>query len=827
MKKRIVTGILAHVDAGKTTCIEQMLYQSGQIRKLGRVDHKDAFLDFDAEERNHGITIYAKEAFLEWNDTEIYVIDTPGHVDFSSEMERSLQVLDLAVILISGQDGVQSHTETIWRCLEHYHIPALIFVNKMDISFREKEDLMHDLIKHFTDACIDWSDPEKEEKLAVINDDILNEYMENGAVSSGLLQEAFMQRQLYPVLFGSALKGDGVKELLDLITDMIPKRSYPDEFGARVYKISEDTQKNRLTHVRITGGVLHARDKINEEEKVDQIRIYSGKDYKMVSEAEAGMVCVLKGLNHAEAGQGLGFEESNPASLLHAFMSYEIAVPKGVDLMTLGRVCRKLAEQDPQLQISADEKTHKISVQIMGEMQKEILQKRIFEECGIMIGFSEGRILYQETIREPVSGSGHFEPLRHYAEVHVRLAPLERGSGLEFVNECIPDTLSAGFQKSIMDALERKRHKGVLTGSPLTDVRISLIAGKGHLKHTMGGDFREAAGRAVRQALMKADNILLEPYYDFILTVPGDNLSYALYDLEQRNASVNVENNDQKMRITGRGPVRRLMNYQNEVISYTKGKGLFTFQQAGYFPSEEQGRLTEESGYDPEMDFRNPPDSVFCANGSGYIVPWYKADESMHIQIRTSEETGVYRRESIRVREDQLETILEKATGNNRSKKKPGSSAQKKPAKPYRSNVVQLPKYLIVDGYNIIYDWPELKELAKDDLFNAREKLIAVMAEYQAYTGQKMMIVFDGYQVRDNYGSRDQKGELLVVYTKYGETADAYIEKISLDLEDQYDLTVASSDGLVQNAILAHGALRISARQLKNMIEAMEKIYSK
>ena len=449
------------------------------------------------------------------------------------------------------------------------------------------------------------------DNVTVINDDILNEYMEHGSVSSGLLQEAFMKRQVYPVLFGSALKGDGVSDLLDLITEMVPERSYPDEFGARVYKISEDAQKNRLTHIRVTGGVLRARDRIGEDEKVDQIRIYSGKDYKMLPEAEAGMVCVLKGLNHAEAGQGLGFEESNPVSLLHAFMSYEIAVPEGAARMIFSRICRKLAEQDPQLQISVDEKTHKISVQIMGEMQKEILQKKIYEECGIMIGFSEGRILFQETIREPVSGSGHFEPLRHYAEVHVRLTPLERNSGLEFVNECIPDTLSAGFQKSIMDALERKRHKGVLTGSPLTDVRISLVAGKGHLKHTMGGDFREAAGRAVRQALMKADNILLEPYYDFILTVPADNLSYALYDLEQRNASVNVENDDQRMRITGRGTVRRLMNYQNEVVSYTKGKGLFTFQQAGYFPSEEQARLTEESGYDPEMDFRNPPDSFF------------------------------------------------------------------------------------------------------------------------------------------------------------------------------------------------------------------------
>ena len=635
--KHICTGLLAHVDAGKTTCVEAMLLNSGTIRKAGRVDHSDTILDYDEQERSHGITIYAKEAHMKWMDAEIDLIDTPGHVDFSAEMERSLSVLDVAVLLINGQDGVQAHTHTIWKCLAHYHVPCIVFVNKMDISFHTQQELLEDLHMHCSDMCVQW-DENRDDTLALANDEILEAVSQTGVIPEQLLQQAFMKRQFFPVLFGSALKNQGVDTLMNLMCQLVPQREYPETFGAKVFRVSLDPQGNRLTHMRITGGILRARDRFNEEDKADQIRRYNGVRYDLLMEAGGGEVVCVKGISSMEPGAGLGFEKDSSSSLLNASMTYQLELPEGASPLVLADTCATLASEDPRLEISTDERTGRISVCIMGKMQMEVLQKKIYESSGIMVGFSTGKIVYQETIREPVDGAGHFEPLRHYAEVHVRLEPLPTGSGIQVVNGIGTDSLSTAWQRSILSALSRKRHRGVLTGSFLTDVRIILTAGKGHIKHTTGGDFRQAASRAVRQALMKAESILLEPYESFELTVPSESLSRALFDLENRECSVEVkENENGTMRIQGEGPVRTLQNYNGEVTVYTKGKGIFLSETAGFRPCKEADRIIAEIGYDPEMDLHNPADSVFCANGSGYNVRWDEADEHMHIQLKNGE----------------------------------------------------------------------------------------------------------------------------------------------------------------------------------------------
>ena len=827
--KRLVTGIVAHVDAGKTTCIESMLYTAGSIRKLGRVDHKDAFLDYDAQERERGITIYAKEASFTWKDTEIFVIDTPGHVDFSAEMERSLQVLDLAVILINGQDGVQSHTETIWKCLAHYNVPVVIFVNKMDISHKTEEELLDDLKKKCSPECFSLKDPARFEQLATVNEEMLEEFLEKGSIDDDMINQAVSERKCFPVLFGSALKVKGIEDLLDAIDSYAVEKTYPSEFGARVYKISADENNARLTHMRITGGTLKAKQNVSEDEKADQIRIYSGRGFRMIDEAEAGMIVCVKGFTNIEAGQGLGFEEDSEKPLLDPYMEYELLLPDGADALTMAETVRKLADEDPQLHITSDAERGKIRLSIMGEMQMEVLEKRIFELSGFHVGFSAGGIIYRETILDSVEGAGHFEPLRHYAEVHVRLEPLERGSGIEVVSECSTDQLSASWQRNILSILERTRHRGVLTGSLLDDVRIVLTVGKGHLKHTEGGDFRQAAKRAVRQALMKADCILLEPYCAFTLSLPSSVLSRALYDLEMRKASVEIKDQtDDIIEIHGRGPLRTLNHYQMEVTAYTRGMGKFNAVNDGYDVCLSQDEIVSESGYDPEGDLRNPTGSVFCAHGSGYYVPWDKADEYMHVQP-VREHTGSYRRvQSYRVQEEDLMNVLNQATNRNRNdskrdmrKPKPKTDEEKKPKKPVMKK--ELPKCLIIDGYNIIYSWDEYHELADKDITTAREMLIDELMAYQAYIRQHMIIVFDGYRVQGNYGTHLKQNDTEIVYTKTDETADEYIERITRELKDTYEMTVASSDGLVQNAIFAHGALRMSARELQSRIEMLKK----
>ncbi|MGM9940606.1 MAG: NYN domain-containing protein [Bulleidia sp.] len=824
MSKKITAGIVAHVDAGKTTCIEAMLVNSGAIRKAGRVDHRDTLLDFDEQERSHGITIYAKEAYMHWGDSEIYLIDTPGHVDFSSEMERSLSVLDLAVIMINGQDGVQAHTRTIWKCLAHYQVPCILFVNKMDISHRSEQELLEDIRKQCSDMCIAWNS-EKDESLAMVNDAVMEQYLENGEIPLNMIQEAFGKRQFFPVLYGSALKNTGVKELMDLMVELTVQRQYPDTFGARVFRISSDRDGNRLTHMKITGGVLKTREKITEDEKIDQIRRYNGEKFELLQEAYGGDIVLVKGLTSVETGSGLGFEEDRKTPLLNAWMNYELVLPEGASPLVLADTCATLAAQDPQLEISTDERTGQISVSIMGKMQMEVLQKKICDLSGITVGFTTGKIVYHETIAGPVDGAGHFEPLRHYAEVHVRLEPLKRGSGIVVTSECSTDVLSASWQRSILSALQRKHHRGVLTGSFLSDVKIVLTAGKGHIKHTMGGDFRQAACRAVRQALMKSESVLLEPYYQFELIVPAESLSRALFDLENRQCTVEVaQNDDGTMCITGKGPVRTMVNYQGEVSIYTKGRGIFSCEGCGYEPCQNAREIIEASGYDPETDIHNPADSVFCANGSGYNVRWDEADEHMHIQLKSGESQSVASRSiRYRVSEDDLGYIMDMTAGRNRNPDKEKEEKIRAEKEKKRQEMKEmskgrasavLPVMMVVDGYNMIYAWEELKSIASEDLYGARQKLIDLLYAYQAYYGHPITIVFDGYKVADNRGTTIRKKGMDVVYTKTGETADTWMERFSYQNQNRFEVTYVTSDALIQNAVLSRNGLRMSAAAL-------------
>jgi len=823
--KRIVTGILAHVDAGKTTCIESMLYTSKTIRKLGRVDHQDAYLDYDNQERERGITIYSKEAHFHWKDSEIYLIDTPGHVDFSSEMERSLQVLDLAILLINGQDGIQSHTSTIWKCLKHYKIPTLIFINKMDISYKTQEELMNDLKTHFSSNCINFKSEDAEDELSMLNEDIMNHYLETEEIDSSLLQQAIFKRECFPVFFGSALKIQGIEDLMDAIIDLSFIQDYPEDFGARVYKISSDDQGNRLTHVKITGGVLNAKDKVGTDEKVDQIRLYNGKQFEMVQTAYPGMICALKGLNKYEVGQGLGFESDTTKPLLNAYMNYQLLLPEGVDALTMMRYCSVLAQEDPQLQIEYDEQRKQIFLRLMGSIQMEILQKEIEKRSKVKVGFTTGKVLFKETIQNTVIGVGHFEPLRHYAEVHLKLEPLPRGKGLVFESNCSNDDLALNWQNLILTHLKEKQHKGVLTGSPITDIKITLVAGKAHLKHTEGGDFRQATYRAIRQGLKEAESVLLEPYYSFELVVENQYVSKALFDLENKHCSFKIEEDmNNLVHIKGTGPVRELMDYQKDVIAYTKGKGQFICELEDYHACFDQEKIIEETNYDSEADLNNPTGSVFCEHGAGYFVPWDEVKEHMHIQIKEANSTSYTSYVKHTVREEELKKVFNSLGGNNKKAEKP---IKKKAKVDMNLNQIHVedkkPECLMIDGYNMIYDWQDLKDIAKVNIESARDELINRISNYQGYKQIKVILVFDGYRVKNNTGSHFNQGNLDIIYTRYNQTADSYIEKAVHDLKKKYELSVATSDGLIQNAILANGAKRISARELEIAVKNVNK----
>lgn len=818
--KNITLGILAHVDAGKTTCIESMLYEAKAIRKQGRVDHQDAFLDFDGQERSRGITIYSKQAGFAWKDSHIDVIDTPGHVDFSSEMERSLAVLDAAVLLISGLDGVQAHTKTIWQCLQKNHIPTLIFVNKMDIAHQTKEELLRDIQNELSPQALEPGSEEAAESLALLDESVLNTYLETGQIDPDVIEQAFQNREYFPVYFGSALKNEGITQLLDGITSLVWKKEYPEEFGARVFKITTDEKGHKLTHMKITGGSLQTKQILNTGEKADQIRIYSGSSFESVNSVEAGRICTIKGLENIHIGQGLGFEEDTPPGMLEPCLTYEMLLPAGMDPVVMMGYCRVLTMEDPSLDITYEEETKSISLKLMGSVQMEILQNRLQELAGVQVGFGPGKIVYRETIAEPIYGYGHFEPLRHYAEVHLLLEPLERGKGLQFSSRVSRDSLSLNWQRLILTHLQEKEHRGVLMHAPITDMKITLVAGKAHNKHTEGGDFRQATYRALRQGLKKAESILLEPYYKFILDVDSSSLSRALFDLESRKASVQAEPHGSLMRITGRGPVRTLMNYQNEVNAYTRGKGRFSCEFDGYDVCQEAEKIIAERGYDSELDRYDPTGSVFCSHGSGMYVPWDEVEDYLHIPIETERSSSGVSLNSSHVTEEELKAIFASAGGRNSNPKK----APVRPSKKISLNMEEksdvnirpsLPECLIVDGYNMIYGWDSLKHLSSGNLAAAREELISSLINYQGYKNISLIVVFDGYRRKDNEGSSSRRGSATIVYTRNGQSADSYIEKKVRDLKGKFRCTVATSDALIQNSALAGDAMRISARELE------------
>lgn len=814
--KRIVTGILAHVDAGKTTCIESMLYTSNIIRKMGRVDHKDAFLDYDDQERDRGITIYSKEAHFTWKENEVYLIDTPGHVDFSSEMERSLQVLDLAILLINGQDGLQSHTQTIWKCLEHYKIPTLIFINKMDISYKTKEELLEEIQSHLSSNCIDYLNQDLE-TIAMVNEDLMNHYIETNEIDSSLLQKAIFKRECFPVFFGSALKRDGIEQLMNAIVDLSFIPDYPADFGARVYKIQEG-----WAHIKITGGTLHVKDKLGENEKVDQIRIYNGQQSQMLQEASAGMIVALKGISNLHIGSGLGFERDLKEPLLNPYMNYQLLLPEGCDVLNMMRYCSVLASEDPQLHIEYSEQTKQIYLRLMGHVQMEILQKEIERRSGVKVGFGAGQVLFKETIQEKVYGVGHYEPLRHYAEVLLEISPQPRGKGLIFESTCSRVDLALNWQNLVLTHLKEKQHKGVLTGSPLTDVKITLINGRAHQKHTEGGDFRQATYRAVRQGLKEAQSILLEPYYKFELIIENAYVSKALFDLENKHCTFSIEQDTSNLvHIHGSGPIRLLMNYQKDVLAYTKGKGQFQCVFDAYKECVDQEEIINQIRYDSEADLENPTGSIFCEHGAGYFVAWDEVKKHMHISIK-QESSSNYSARKYTVSEEEVKRIFNSLGGNNKQKEK---DFKKKSKVDLNLNSVSIshkkPDCLIVDGYNMIFAWNNLKSIS--NIESARDALMDQLSNYQGYKKIKLILVFDGYRVKNSVGSNSQYAGLEVVYTKYNQTADRYIEKLVHELKGKYDLSVASSDGLIQNAIFANGAKRMSARELEIAVKNVNK----
>lgn len=823
--KRLTTGILAHVDAGKTTCIESMLLDGGVLKKAGRVDHQDAFLDYDAMEKKRGITIYSKQAGLDWKDTHINLIDTPGHADFSAEMERTLGVLDAAIVLISALDGVQSHTRTIWKCLQTYEIPALLFINKMDAAHFTRDELLKDLSDSLDGRIVDLQAEDYQEQFAALDEDLLEEFLETESLSSASMAKAVMERKAFPVLFGSALKNEGITDLLDALCEYIEEPDYPDEFGARVFKVSQDETSVPIVHMKLTGGSLQAKEMIGEQ-KIDQIRLYQGQGFQSVPKAEAGDVISVKGLKDVKPGDGLGFEENHGKALLSPSLYYELILPDGIDPVQMMGPLRLLMMEDPSLQIEFNEQSQSISVRLMGQIQKDVLKKQIKEKTGIQVEFGPGQIVYKETIRDSVYGYGHFEPLRHYAEVHLLLEPGKRSSGLQFSSKVPRDVLSLNWQRLILSALADWKIPGLLTGSELDDVKITLINGRAHQKHTSGGDFRQAAHRAVRQGLKKAESILLEPYFAFEIQTAPEHLSKILYQLDVRKASVSVKESESGQTIiTGRGPVRTLMNFQEELARASKGTASFHAENDGYDECLEADSIIQEIGYDDELDRRNPSASVFCSQGSGTIVEWDEVEDHLHIPIDTRSSYTSVSVNSGKVSEEELKRVFAQAGGANASGSKSGRQKRKRTELSLEPSHVKsfshLPTCLIVDGYNMIYSWPALSAIARTSLFSAREELISLLVNYQGYKGWSLIVVFDGTKQKGNSGSSSRNGSSSIVYTPAGMTADSYIEKKVHDLKGKFQCIAATSDGLIQNSVFSHGARRISARELEGMVRSV------
>lgn len=835
--KRLVIGMIAHVDSGKTTLSEAMLYSAGEIRRLGRVDHGDAFLDTHSIERSRGITVFSKQAVMRYGDCDITLLDTPGHADFSAETERALQALDYAVLVISGTDGVQSHTETLWRLLTRYRIPAFIFVNKMDISSYEPSVLMGGLCSRLDSGCIDFSASRDRdafyEEAAMCDEKLMEEYLENGEISQESLCRVIAERKIFPCFFGSALKMSGIEEFLKGLDFYAVQKDYPAEFGARVFKITEE-QNVRLTHMKITGGSLKVRSVIGEE-KINQIRIYSGTKFQAVDEVFPGTVCAVTGLAHSYSGQGLGAESNADTPLLEPVLTYKLILPPKTDLHTALTQMRKLEEEDPQLHVVWNEQAQEIHVQLMGEIQLEILKTVIAERFGYEAEFGTGSIVYKETISDTVEGMGHYEPLRHYAEVHLLLEPAERGSGLHFASDCHVDDLDRNWQRLILTHLEEKTHIGVLTGSPITDMKITLIAGRAHLKHTEGGDFRQATYRAVRQGLRSAKSVLLEPWYNFSLEVPSESVGRVLSDMQRLSAEFEPPETFGEMAvITGTAPVSEMQNYRSEVISYTHGKGRISLILKGYFPCHNAEQVIEEIGYDCDGDLENTADSVFCSHGAGFVVKWDEVPSHVHISGRkektesAAEEITVQQVSSYRARiaeDKELMEIFERTYGKIKRDERHAMHTEKHvpQQKPHKAKPLPAgPEYLLVDGYNIIFAWEELNRLARENLDLARTTLINRLCNYQGFRQNNVIIVFDAYRVAGQHREVEKHHNVSVVYTKESETADSYIEKVTHELSKSHRVRVATSDGTEQIIILGNGAFRVSAAEFEDEVKRVE-----
>lgn len=893
--ENIVMGILAHVDAGKTTLSEGMLYLSGTVRKLGRVDHKDAFLDTYSLERDRGITIFSKQAVFSLGNRRINLLDTPGHVDFSAEMERTLQVLDYAVLVISGADGVQGHTETLWKLLKLYEIPTFIFINKMDQPGTDRDSLLAELKERLDEGCIVFGkeenvenhtvndsrdkiksknkevlykktekgasendtladaldiDSESLEEIAMTDEAVLDYFMEHETVRNEDICRLIRERKIFPCYFGSALKLDGVQELLAGFEEYMKPFDGKKEFGARVFKISRDDKGERLTFLKVTGGKLVVKMPINKEEKINQIRIYSGAKYEAVNEVEAGGVCAVTGLSSSYIGQGIGVEKGTAAPFLEPVLTYQMILPEGADTTKVLRELKQLEEEEPLLNIVWNPALEEIHVQLMGEVQTEILKTMIAERFHLDVKFGTGKIVYKETIKSPVVGVGHYEPLRHYAEVHLKMEPLEAGSGLVFDTDCSEDVLDRNWQRLILTHLQEREHPGVLTGAPITDMKITIVAGRAHLKHTEGGDFRQATYRAVRQGLKSAESVLLEPWYSFVLEVPSEQVGRAMSDIGQMNGSFEgpeAEDKQGMVRLTGTAPASEMRDYQREVWAYTKGRGRITLTLKGYEPCHNAEEVIEEIGYDSESDVDNPTGSVFCAHGAGFLVKWDEVPEYMHIKEDfLAEKPGIEQDEVMAVQignhcnysggysssyddDPELLAIMEREFGSKQKERDRYSSYRKQTVStPVRHTTVikeNEPKkeYLLVDGYNIIFAWEELNELAKASIDAARNKLMDILSNYQGFTGCTLILVFDAYKVKGNQGEVQKYHNIYVVYTKEAETADQYIEKTTHEIGRKYKVTVATSDALEQVIVMGQGAYRISARDFYEEVERTEK----
>lgn len=898
---KTVLGILAHVDAGKTTLSESILYLTGSIRKLGRVDNKDAFLDTYSLERERGITIFSKQAEIEMRGRSYTLLDTPGHVDFSAEMERTLQVLDYAVLVISGADGVQGHTQTLWRLLARYEVPTFIFVNKMDQNGTDRMALMEEIRQRLGDSCIDFSEEAdaRNENLAMCDEKVLETYLEKGTVTDEQVRRMITGRKVFPCFFGSALKLTGVQELLAGIAKWTEEKQYPETFGARVFKIARDAQGGRLTYMKITGGSLKVKAQLRGhilrrqeaggeaedtlsgkdasagewEEKVNQIRIYNGTKFETVDAASAGTVCAVTGLTQTQAGDGLGAEDEQVVPLLEPVLTYRVELPEGSDLHKVLHQLRQLEEEEPELHIVWDDISGQVLVQLMGEIQTEILQQMIHERFGLEVKFGTGQIVYKETIAAPVEGVGHFEPLRHYAEVHLLMEPLEAGSGLVFDTVCSENMLDRNWQRLILTHLEEKVHRGVLMGAPITDMRITLIAGRAHQKHTEGGDFRQATYRAVRQGLQKAESVLLEPYYRFRLELPQRLVGHAMTDIEKMSGRFELgENEGETAVLTGMAPVSEMREYQKDVAAYTGGTGRLFCTMAGYYPCHNTEEVLAVSAYDPERDLANPTGSVFCAHGAGFVVPWYEVEDYMHLEgagldgetagaededtVMTAKAKAARSRNiapsladdkeleaifvrtygEIKRRKPQKERTFRgadtsysevsgssgKMTGGVSDSSGKGSWRGEKKQQENRRQATAQESYLLVDGYNIIFAWEDLHELSEHSMDAARNKLMETLSNYQGYTSQRVILVFDAYKVEGFPGEVTKWHNIDVVFTKEAETADQYIEKTAHAIGRKYKVTVATSDGLEQVIIRSQGCLLMSARELRQEIERIK-----